>query len=115
MTPVGVAASGMTPIGKATGSTTPATMTSGAAEEIAIAALTFVARDYQALDRFVRSAGIDPAEIRQIPREDLLRGVLTYLTESEDLLLVFAHAHDLQPGHAMLALRALSGLSRVAA
>lgn len=81
-----------------------------AARELGIAALTFIATEPEALDRFLAFSGIDPQSIRAAAREPgFLLGVLDYLAADEQLLLAFANQNDIDPEAVARACVALSG------
>jgi hypothetical protein len=81
-----------------------------AASELAIAALTFIATDPEALGQFLALSGIDPQSIRAAAREPgFLRGVLDYLTADEQLLIAFASRNGIDPDDVARARVALAG------
>lgn len=72
----------------------PRTLSTEAAEALAIQALSFIAEDSERLTRFFGVTGLDPAGIRdQIGSPGFLAGVLGYLASDEKLASEFiAHA-----------------------
>jgi hypothetical protein len=81
-----------------------------AAEQLAIAALGFIAADPERLGRFLAMTGIGPESIRDAAREPrFLAGVLEHVAGDEALLLAFAAENEVDPEHAMLARDVLVG------
>ena len=81
-----------------------------AAEDLAIAALGFIAAEPERLSRFLALTGIDPASIRAAAREpQFLVGVLDHILNEERLLLDFATESDVDPEAVMRARDALAG------
>lgn len=77
-------------------------------EEIAVAALTFVAGDPLLLSRFLAITGIDPGQIRQAAGEPgFLAGVLQFIAAHEPTLLAFAENAGFAPDAVLKALRTL--------
>jgi hypothetical protein len=75
-----------------------AKLTRAGAEEMAIAALGFIANDAEQLQRFVNLSGLDPGDLRRAAAEPgFLLGVLDYLVSDERLLLNFAADADIDP------------------
>jgi hypothetical protein len=75
-----------------------AKLTRTGAEEIAIAALAFIANDAEQLGRFLTLSGLDPGDLRRAAAEPgFLLGVLDYLASDERLLLAFAADAGLDP------------------
>ena len=78
------------------------------AEEIAIAALGFLAEDPQRLVRFLQMTGMEPAQLgAQAGEPHVQVAILDYLLADETLLLVFATEKQidpqaLAPAHALL-------------
>ncbi len=71
----------------------------GAAAELAIAALTFIAQEPERLGRFLALSGIGPESLREAAREpDFLLGVLDYVVADEALLVEFAGYSDDRSG-----------------
>mgnify|MGYP002622085001 CR=1 FL=1 len=78
------------------------------AEQMAVAALGFVAADPVLLPRFLAISGIDAGRIRQAAREPgFLAGVLQFLMAHEPTLAAFCEASDNPPARVAAALRAL--------
>ena len=81
-----------------------------AAEQLAIAALGFIAREPERLGRFLAMTGLGPASIRDAAREPhFLAGVLDHLSADESLLVAFAAEHEVDPDAVMRARDALAG------
>ncbi|MCC6777822.1 MAG: DUF3572 domain-containing protein [Hyphomicrobiales bacterium] len=81
-----------------------------AAEQLAIAALGFVAADPEQLGRFLAITGIGPESIREAAREpQFLAGVLEHVTSDEALLIAFASAQAIAPEAVMRASELLAG------
>src|SRR5919201_2951648 len=81
-----------------------------AAEDLAIAALGFIAAEPERLRRFLALTGIAPDCIREAAREpQFLVGVLDHVVGDERLLLAFAAEHEVNPETVMRARDALSG------
>jgi hypothetical protein len=81
-----------------------------AAEQLAIAALGFIAREPERLGRFLAMTGLGPASIRDAAREPhFLAGVLDHLSADESLLVAFAAERDVHPDAVMRARAALAG------
>ena len=67
-------------------------------EEIAIAALGFLAGDDERLSRFLALTGIDPASIRQQIGDPLFQlAILDHVFEDESLLLAFCAEIKMDP------------------
>lgn len=82
----------------------------GAAEVIALKALTFIAADEARFQRFINLTGLTLAEIRLRAAEpSFLAAVLGYLRNDESLLMIFAEQEDLQPAAVDRAGRRLAG------
>jgi len=78
------------------------------AEQMAVAALGFVAADPVLLPRFLAISGIDADRIRQAAREPgFLAGVLQFLMAHEPTLAAFCEASGNPPARVAAALRAL--------
>ncbi|RIK86305.1 MAG: DUF3572 domain-containing protein [Hyphomicrobiales bacterium] len=78
------------------------------AEQMAVAALGFVAADPVLLPRFLAISGIDAGRIRQAAREPgFLAGVLQFLMAHEPTLAAFCEASGNPPARVAAALRAL--------
>jgi hypothetical protein len=85
-------------------------LTKGAAEGLAVQALTFIAGDGDRLGRFLAITGIGPAEIRVAAREPgFLTGVLEHLAADERLLAAFAVEAAIDPSAIGKAIVALGG------
>src|SRR5215510_15328044 len=81
-----------------------------AAEDLAVAALGFIAGEPERLGRFLALSGIGPDSIRAAAREpQFLAGVLDHITSDERLLLAFATENDIDPEAAMRARDVLAG------
>ena len=81
-----------------------------AAEELAIAALGFIAADTERLGRFLAATGIGPGDIRAAAREPLfLAGVLDHLAGNEPLLTAFAAESGADPAGILRARDTLAG------
>jgi hypothetical protein len=81
-----------------------------AAQELAIAALAFIAAEPDRLGRFLAMTGIGPESIRDAAREPrFLAGVLDHVAGDEPLLLAFATENEIDPDHVMLARDLLVG------
>jgi hypothetical protein len=78
------------------------------AEEIAVAALGFLAVDSTLLPRFLALTGIEAHAIRQAAREPgFLAGVLQFVAAHEPTLLAFAEHANVRPEAVLQAMRAL--------
>ncbi|MBV9556052.1 MAG: DUF3572 domain-containing protein [Pseudolabrys sp.] len=85
-------------------------VTSEAAETLAIQALNFIAADTERLGRFLAMTGIGPADIREAAREPgFLAGVLDHVAGNEALMVMFAVEAGVPPGVVNAARTALSG------
>jgi hypothetical protein len=81
-----------------------------AAEELAVAALSFIAAEPERLGRFLALTGMGPDSIRAAAREpQFLVGVLDHVAGEERLLLAFAAENQLDPEAVMRARDALAG------
>ncbi len=86
----------------------PDRMDPESAEQMAVAALGFVAADPVLLPRFLAISGIDAGRIRQAAREPgFLAGVLQFLMAHEPTLAAFCEASGNPPARVAAALRAL--------
>ena len=80
----------------------------GQAEQLGLAALTFLAEDGERLVRFLSLTGTTPARLRaSAGQPQLLAAVLGHLLEDEPLLLVFTSMKGIDPAtiapaHALL-------------
>lgn len=80
-----------------------------AAEQVAIAALGWLAGQPEALGRFLATAGIGPQSLRQAAEDpQFLVGVLDYFLSDEPLLIAFAEQAGLPPRTIANARQALS-------
>jgi hypothetical protein len=78
------------------------------AEQIAIAALGFIAADSELLPRFLALTGIEPGTIRTAAREPgFLAGVLQFIAAHEPTLIAFAESTGAKPAAVLEAMRAL--------
>ena len=67
-------------------------------EEIAIAAISFLASDLEQLTRFMSLTGIDPSSLREIAKDqEFLVAVLEYLMSDESLLITFSSQAGISP------------------
>jgi hypothetical protein len=81
-----------------------------AAEELAIAALGFIAGEPEQLGRFLAMTGIGPDSLREAARAPrFLAGVLDHVAADEALLLAFAAAKEIDPEAVMRARDILTG------
>ncbi|MGZ5880937.1 MAG: DUF3572 domain-containing protein [Xanthobacteraceae bacterium] len=81
-----------------------------AAEELAIAALGFIAGEPEQLGRFLAMTGIGPDSLRDAAREPrFLAGVLDHVAADEARLLAFAAANEVDPEAVMRARDVLTG------
>jgi hypothetical protein len=81
-----------------------------AAEELAIAALGFIAAEPERLGRFLAVTGIGPEAIRQAAREPhFLVGVLDHVAGDERLLMAFAAESTIDPNDVIPARDTLAG------
>jgi hypothetical protein len=65
--------------------------TRSGAEELAVAALAFIAQVPERLRRFLDLSGLDPANLREAAADpDFLLGILDYVSGDEALLVAFA-------------------------
>lgn len=79
-----------------------------AAEELAVAALGFVAADPELLPRFLALTGIEAGHIRRAAAEPgFLAGVLEFVLAHEPTLAAFCAATGVEPARVPAALRAL--------
>lgn len=82
------------------------------AENVAVAALSFIAADPDRLGRFLAVTGIGPADIRAAARERLfLAGVLDHVASDERLLLALAGDLGTDPAEIVRAREQLAGRS----
>jgi hypothetical protein len=87
----------------------PAKLTRALAEDMAVAALTFIAQDDERLGRFLALSGLESGNLREAASEPgFLVGVLDYLSSDEPLLLAFAANFQIDPTAIATAQRLLS-------
>jgi hypothetical protein len=87
----------------------PLRISRAAAQDMAIAALTFIAQDADRLGRFLAMSGLDPDGVRTAAAEPrFLVGVLDYLSSDETLLVAFASDAGIDPTAVETARRLLS-------
>jgi hypothetical protein len=87
----------------------PAKLTRALAEDMAVAALTFIAQDGERLGRFLALSGLEAGNLREAAAEPgFLVGVLDYLSSDEALLLAFAANFQIDPTTITTAQRLLS-------
>jgi hypothetical protein len=80
-----------------------------AAQDMAIAALTFITQDTDRLSRFLALSGIDPDGVRAAAAEPgFLAGVLDYVCGDEALLVAFATHAEIDPAAIVVARHVLS-------
>jgi len=80
-----------------------------AAQEVAVAALSYLAADPERLVRFLAETGLTPASLREAAgKRDFGAGVLGFLMADEALLVDFAKAQGLEPLHVAGAFAILS-------
>jgi hypothetical protein len=78
------------------------------AEDVAIAALGFIAADPALLPRFLAITGIEAQAIRNAAREPgFLAGVLQFVVAHEPTLMAFAENTGIEPAAVLKAMRAL--------
>jgi Protein of unknown function (DUF3572) len=83
-------------------------LTIESAELVAVSALSFLATDPAALDRFLALTGIEPGELRHAAADPaFLSGVLDYFLGDEPLLVAYADHAGLAPTEIASARRAL--------
>jgi hypothetical protein len=79
------------------------------AEELAVAALAFIAEEPERLRRFLDLSGLDPAKLREAAATpDFLGGILDYVSSDEALLVAFAADAGIDPAAIETARRRLS-------
>ena len=79
------------------------------ADEVAVAALSFLAADPERLSRFLSLSGLDVAHLRQAAAlEGFLAGVMAHLAGDEALLLEFSAASGRAPEQIAAACQALN-------
>jgi hypothetical protein len=81
------------------------------AQELAIAALSFLASEPEHLGGFLAATGVGPDQIRQAARDpNFLSGVLDHFSGNEALLIAFAQHAGIDPTEIERARAALGGL-----
>ena len=84
-------------------------MTRAYAEDLAIAALTFIAQDAERLQRFLALSGLSPLDIREAAADPgFLAGVIDHVSNDEALLVAFAADAGVDPAVVASARRLLS-------
>jgi hypothetical protein len=79
-------------------------------EDVAIAALAFIAEEPERLGRFLALSGLGPDSLRAAAGQpDFLAGVLDHVLGDETLLLAFAQHAEIKPEAVTRAHRALTG------
>jgi hypothetical protein len=90
----------------------PDTARREAAEQLAIAALAFLAADVEQLGNFLAVTGIGPENVRHAARDPgFLAGVLDHLAGHEALLVAFARESGIEPTELERARAVLGGRS----
>ncbi len=80
------------------------------AEDLAIAALAFLAADPERLEPFLSLSGLTPQTVRAAAGDPgFLRAVLEHIAADEGLLLSFAANEQRDPGEVLRALHKLGG------
>jgi len=80
------------------------------AENLAVAALSFIAGEPELLRRFLDLTGLNPPEIRSAACEPgFLAGVLDFLMDHESILLTYATSIGRSPNDFVMARNTLSG------
>jgi hypothetical protein len=80
------------------------------AEDMAVAALGFLAADDERLSRFLALSGLDPARLRETAAEPgFLPGVMAHLASDEALLLQFSAESGRRPEEIAAACAMLAG------
>lgn len=68
------------------------------AEELAIAILSFLASDFDQLQRFLSLTGLDPSTLREIATDrEFLIAILEYIMTDEALLISFSEHAQISP------------------
>jgi hypothetical protein len=81
----------------------------GAAEDIAVKALTFLAEDEERLGHFMAVAGLGVDTLRiAATSPDFLAGILDYIVSDEGLIVSFSDRAALRPEQVMAAKHVLS-------
>jgi hypothetical protein len=87
----------------------PAKLTRALAEDMAVAALTFIAQDGEQLGRFLALSGLESGNLREAAANPgFLVGVLDFLSSDESLLLAFAANFQIDPNSIATAQRLLA-------
>lgn len=77
---------------------------------LAVEGLTFILKDRELLDRFMKLSGLAPDDFRAAAGEpEFLAGVLSFLMDHEAVLLAFAATARISPHRVASAYLALSG------
>jgi hypothetical protein len=80
------------------------------AEQVAVAALAYLAETPEEMVRFLTLTGVDVGNIRQLARERaFLAAVLGHVTAYEPLLLAFAQSAGIEPARVTRAQTVLAG------
>jgi hypothetical protein len=80
------------------------------AEDMAVAALGFLAQEDERLSRFLALSGLDPARLREMAAEPgFLPGVMAHLASDEALLLQFSAETGRRPEEVAAACAVLAG------
>jgi len=80
------------------------------AEELAVAALAFIAEEPERLGRFLALSGVGPDSLRAAAQQpSFLSGVIEHVLGDEKLLLAFAQQAEIDPEDVARAHRALAG------
>jgi hypothetical protein len=84
-------------------------MTRAYAEDLAVAALAFIAQDAERLQRFLALSGLSPLDIREAAADPgFLAGVIDHVSQDEALLVSFAADSGIDPAEVATARRLLS-------
>jgi hypothetical protein len=85
-------------------------MNRDAAKSLAVEALSFLAKDFERLGRFLALTGVDPKDIRALAREsEFLTAVLDHVLSESTLLQAFASETGHDPADLAAAHAALAG------
>lgn len=88
-------------------------MDADAAEEVAVAALVFIANDEERLGRFIDLTGIAADRMREAAAQPgFFRGVLQHVVDWQPLLLEFAAAEGMAPEDVVAAATALGAIGQ---
>ncbi|MBS7545008.1 DUF3572 domain-containing protein [Ancylobacter oerskovii] len=78
--------------------------TQRAAQEVAIGVLGFMAGDPERIGSFLAESGLSPADLRQVAGSPAFHvALLDHLINRQDLLLDYAGAAKIDPGHVVAA------------